>query len=89
MLLLHRPWAAAWELRDSDLDEAAARVDALYEVSARTGAERTGGRGAESTADRELLEALLDDLDVPAAVAIALESGGSTARALLKVLALE
>lgn len=89
MLLLHRPWAEHWELHDADLDQAAARVDALYEVSARSGPDRTGGHASEPVSDPQLVRALLDDLDVPAAVSIALESGGSTARMLLRILALE
>jgi cysteinyl-tRNA synthetase len=88
MLLLHRRWAEHWELHDSDLDEAAARVDALYEVSARTESERASGHSHSGT-DLQLLQALLDDLDVPSAVSIALKSGGSTARMLLRILALE
>ena len=85
MLLLHRRWGEPWELHESDLDEAAARVDALYEVSPRSGPDRA----ADSAVEPQLLEALLDDLDVPAAVAIALDAGGSTARMLLRILALE
>jgi cysteinyl-tRNA synthetase len=89
MLLLHRRWAEPWELHDSDLDQAAARVDALYEVSARTASDRAGGGASDSSVEPELIRALLDDLDVPAAVSIALKAGGSTARMLLRILALE
>lgn len=81
MLLLHRRWAQDWELRVADLDDAAAQVDALYEASARPGGHRA--------AEQEVRDALLDDLDVPAAVASALASGGTAARLLLRTLSLD
>lgn len=81
MLLLHRPWARDWELRTAELDDAAARVDGLYEASARSGEDHAG--------EQAVREALLDDLDVPAAVDSAMRAGGSAARLLLRTLSLD
>lgn len=79
LLLLDRPWATAMEYRPADLDAAGARLADLHAAAGRPG----DGGEAEVTA------ALLDDLDVPRAIDVALDSGGTAARALIGVLGLE
>jgi cysteinyl-tRNA synthetase len=80
LLLCDRPWAAAWDHRPELLDAAEARLDRLYGAAGRAG----GPDGAEE----EITAALLDDLDVPRALAVAEEAGGGAARLLLSTLAL-
>jgi L-cysteine:1D-myo-inositol 2-amino-2-deoxy-alpha-D-glucopyranoside ligase len=79
LLLLDRPWSAGWEFRSGQLDAAAARLEGLYAAAARPGSE--SGHDA-------VLAALLDDLDVGRALAVAEEEGGAAARFLLRVLSL-
>jgi L-cysteine:1D-myo-inositol 2-amino-2-deoxy-alpha-D-glucopyranoside ligase len=80
LLLLDRPWSAAWDVDLRQLDDAAARLERLYAAAARADGE--SGREA-------VLGALLDDLDVPRALAVAEEEGGAAARFLLRVLSLD
>jgi L-cysteine:1D-myo-inositol 2-amino-2-deoxy-alpha-D-glucopyranoside ligase len=80
LLLLDRPWPAAWDVDLRQLDDAAARLERLYAAAARA----NGERGREA-----VLGALLDDLDVPRALAVAEEEGGAAARLLLRVLSLD
>jgi cysteinyl-tRNA synthetase len=81
MLLLNRRWDEDWDLHDADLDDAGAQVDALYEASARP--------GDDSDAEHRVLAGLLDDLDVPHALQVALDAGGSAARLLSRALLLD
>ncbi|MGY1602198.1 cysteine--tRNA ligase [Geodermatophilus sp. SYSU D00815] len=78
LLLLDRPHGAAWDFEPARLDAAAARLERLYAAA---------GRGGETGADA-VLAALLDDLDVPRALAVAEEDGGAAARTALRLLAL-
>jgi cysteinyl-tRNA synthetase len=80
LLLLDRPWSTPWDVEPRQLDDAAARLERLYAAAARPGGDR--GRDA-------VLAALLDDLDVPGALAVGEEEGGAAARFLLRVLALD
>jgi cysteinyl-tRNA synthetase len=80
LMLLHRRWWEPWEYRSEMLDEASALLERLY-AAAGTPA---GGSGTPAVA-----QALRDDLDVPSAVAVALESGGAAARFALHVLGLD
>jgi cysteinyl-tRNA synthetase len=80
LLLLDRPWSTAWDVDLQQLDAAAARLERLYAAAARA----DGERGREA-----VLAALLDDLDVPRALALAEEEGGAAARFLLRVLSLD
>ncbi|MEQ6902932.1 cysteine--tRNA ligase [Nocardioides sp. YIM 152588] len=76
--LLHRRYADAW---DFDADALAATqdlLDSLYAAASKPGA------GDPVAVD----DALRADLDVPAAVAVALEQGGESARRLISVLRL-
>lgn len=79
MMLLHRSWPDAWEYDESQLADAGAHLKAVREASGRTS---TGG------AD-DVLAALLDDLDVPRAVALATEAGGEAARFLMRAMRLD
>jgi cysteinyl-tRNA synthetase len=81
LLLVDRSWQAQWDYAAAELDSAVGRLDRL-----RVAAGRTGDSGA---ADEAVTDALLDDLDVPAALDLAEEQGGSTARRVLQVLALD
>jgi L-cysteine:1D-myo-inositol 2-amino-2-deoxy-alpha-D-glucopyranoside ligase len=76
LLLLDRPWHADWDFRPEALGAAAARLDALYAAAGRPGVD-----GADA-----VLAALLDDLDVPRAIDVAVASGGAAARFLTRTL---
>jgi cysteinyl-tRNA synthetase len=80
MLCLNRPWSQPWAYTRSALDESASVIDQLYAAAARPAA-GAGGQAAVPAA-------LLHDLDVPTALAIALEDGGHAARTLVELLAL-
>ena len=79
-LLLDRPWAQAWDYAPELLDGAADRVDALHVAA--------GQRHTSPPAQAAVLHALVDDLDVPRALDVAIEEGGAAARDLVQVLAL-
>ena len=78
LMCLNRTWWQPWEFSTALLDDAASTLESLYSVAARGG--QTGAGLVPAT--------LLDDLNVPDALAIALEEGGQAARTLIEVLAL-
>jgi cysteinyl-tRNA synthetase len=78
LLVLNRAWRAPWQFDPGELDVTATTLDRLYAAAGRP---TTGGATGVTAA-------LLTDLDVPRAVAIALDEGGAAARLLLDVLAL-
>jgi cysteinyl-tRNA synthetase len=80
LMALDRPWARSWDYTAGLLDDAGAALDRLYAAAARPG----GSTGGED----EVLAALLDDLDVPRARAVAEEEGGGAARLFIRLLAL-
>lgn len=81
LLVLDRPWAAAWDYNAGDLQAAASRLERLYTAA---------GTGRTATAATQaVLAALLDDLDVPTALDVAEEAGGDAARLALRALALD
>lgn len=80
LLLLDRRYGEEWDFVPDDLAAAAGRLERLY-----AGAGRPHTRHA---AEAAVLEALLDDLDVPRALAVAEESGGGAARLACTVLGL-
>jgi cysteinyl-tRNA synthetase len=80
LLCLNRSWDAAWEYTQSELNAAASLVEDLYSAAARPDASTSGLAAVPA--------ALLRDLDVPTALAIALEDGGQAARNLIEILAL-
>jgi cysteinyl-tRNA synthetase len=80
LLLLDRPWAQDWDYEPTALEAATARLERLYAAA---------GRGVgDAVAAAAVTAALLDDLDVPAALATAEEAGGAAARRALAVLGL-
>ena len=80
LLCLNRPWGQAWSYTRAELDASAGLVEQLYAAAARPDA-GAGGSAAVPAA-------LLHDLDVPAALDVALEDGGQAARTLIELLAL-
>jgi cysteinyl-tRNA synthetase len=80
LLLLDRPWHQPWDYRPDLLDAAEVRLDALYSAAGR--------RADDERAEQAIIDLLLADLDVSAALDAALESGGRAARTLAAVLAL-
>jgi cysteinyl-tRNA synthetase len=81
MLILDRPWAAGWDYTAAARDAAGARLDALYGAARRN-------RSENPPAEARLVELLGTDLDVPAALDLAIEEGGRTAQVLTGVLGL-
>jgi cysteinyl-tRNA synthetase len=80
LMLLDRRWSEGWEFRPELLAAATDQLHELYAAAARP--------GATDAAETEVVSALLDDLDVPRARAVATEAGGSAGRLLIRVLAL-
>jgi len=80
LLILDRAWHARWDYRPADLDRAAADLETLYSAAARP--------DKSTAATAAVTAALLRDLDVPQALALARAEGGEAARLLLRVLAL-
>lgn len=80
MLVLDRRYDEAWDHTDAGLERAGQRRDALHAAAGRP--------GSDETAQRAVLEALCDDLDVPRALDVAIEQGGQAARDLVSVLGL-
>ena len=79
LFLLNRPWAQPWSYDPAALDEAESLLERLYAAASSTWM---------STGAVAVPAALLDDLDVPRALGIALEDGGQAARTLIEMLAL-
>ncbi len=80
LLLVNRPWAEAWTFDPAALEPTGALLERLREAARGNG----GGDGGRD----EVLAALAADLDVPTALGVALDAGGSAARQLLDVLRL-
>jgi cysteinyl-tRNA synthetase len=80
LLVLSRPWAEPWDFDEAGLESAAAALDRLYS--------RASVGGAAGSAPAEVGRALLDDLDIPRALAVAEEAGGDVVRELAIVLGL-
>jgi len=80
LLLVDRPWAQEWEYHPAALAAAAARLERLYGAAGRSSLDTAGAAAVTA--------ALLDDLDVPRALAVAEEAGGEAARVALSVLGL-
>ncbi|NEK58614.1 class I tRNA ligase family protein [Geodermatophilus sabuli] len=80
LLVLDRPWSQPWEFRPGLVEAATARLDALFAAAGR--------RASSTAAAHEVTDRLLDDLDVPGALDVAVAEGGDAARLLVRVLAL-
>jgi cysteinyl-tRNA synthetase len=82
LMILDRRWGESWDYQPGLLAAAVARLDALYQAAGRAGT----GDGAPEAA--ELRRVLADDLNVPAALDLAIEAGGVPARTLASILRL-
>jgi cysteinyl-tRNA synthetase len=80
LMIVNRVWHETWEYDEREIAAAETALDALYEAAGRT------HQSAEAA--EQVVAALLDDLDVPRALGIATEEGGSAARLLLETLKL-
>ena len=85
LLILDRRWDQDWTYERAGLDAAAGRLERLQSAAGRPD---RGGPGAADAAVREVRAALAADLDVPAALRIAEDSGGQAARVLGSLLGL-
>jgi cysteinyl-tRNA synthetase len=85
LLILDRRWDQDWDYDHAGLEAAAARLERLQTAAGRTAPVTPGSADAAVMAIRA---ALASDLDVPAALAIAEESGGQAARVLGALLGL-
>jgi len=81
LMILDRPWAEDWEYSDASLDAAASRLADLYHAAGRTHEARASAA--------EIRRLLATELDVPAAVEVAIEAGGAAARLLVATLGLD
>jgi cysteinyl-tRNA synthetase len=79
LMILNRRWTEPWEFTTDELASAEAVLEQLY-TAASTPGMAPGAAAAPA--------ALLDDLDVPRALSIALEDGGQAARTVIELLAL-
>jgi cysteinyl-tRNA synthetase len=82
LMILDRPWAADWDYRPALLETAAARLADLYRAAGRT--DRASQHGVA-----EVRRLLSTDLDIPAALEVAVETGGAPARLLIATLGLD
>jgi cysteinyl-tRNA synthetase len=80
LMLLNRPWHQGWDFTEAALADAESALDMLYGAA--------GAPEEQEQAAGEVVAALLDDLDVPRALAVATEAGGSAARLLVETLRL-
>lgn len=81
LMILDRPWRQSWDYHPDLLQAAATRLERLHHAAAAPLAARP--------ADLEHLRRLLGvDLDVPAALDVAIDTGGDTARLLLSAFGL-
>ena len=81
LMILDRPWAESWDYRPGLLDVATARLENLYQAAGRTAA-------SDPAAVDEMRRLLATELDVPAALDLAIGTGGGPARTLAGVLGL-
>ncbi len=79
LMILDRRWADSWDYTPALLADATERLEDLY---------RAAGRGASAHPDAltEIRDLLSNDLDVPAALSVAIEAGGAPARTLAATL---
>jgi cysteinyl-tRNA synthetase len=81
LMILDRPWAESWDYQPVLLDVAAARLESLYQAAGR-------GAASDPAAVGEMRRLLATELDVPAALDLAIGTGGGPARTLASVLGL-
>jgi cysteinyl-tRNA synthetase len=81
LTILDRPWAQNWDYRPGLLDAAAARLEQLYQAAGRTAS-------SDPAAVDEMRRLLAAELDIPAALDLAIAAGGAPARTLAGILGL-
>jgi len=81
LMILDRPWAASWDYQPGLLDAATARLESLSQAAGR-------GTASDPAAVDEMRRLLATELDVPAALDLAIGTGGGPARTLASVLGL-
>lgn len=84
LLLVRRPWADSWNFEPTELPVVEAELESLFRASARPARGSSDGAAGQDAA----LAALRDNLDVPAALNIAIDEGGPAARTVVEVLGL-
>ena len=82
LMILDRRWAEDWDYTEAALDAAAARLADLYQAAGRA-------RPASEPAAEQIRRLLATDLDVPAALEVAIGDGGAAARLLIATLGLD
>jgi cysteinyl-tRNA synthetase len=80
LMILDRPWGEHWDYSPAVLDRAGKRLEELYRAAGRV--------HAAPAALAETGRLLAADLNVPAAVDVAIEEGGAAARNVTAVLGL-
>jgi cysteinyl-tRNA synthetase len=80
LLIVNRVWHESWDYDDGAIAEAETTLDSLHEAAGRI--------HDSAEANGLVLDALLDDLDVPRALDVAITEGGSAARLALEILKL-
>jgi cysteinyl-tRNA synthetase len=81
LMILDRPWADDWDYRADLLEEAAGRLERLYSAAGRT-------VQVDRHTEAEIGRLLAADLNIPAAVDLAIDAGGAAARTTATVLGL-
>jgi cysteinyl-tRNA synthetase len=82
LMILDRPWAQDWDYSEASLERAESRLAELYRAAGRT-------HPASQAAVAEIGRLLADDLNVPAALGVAIEAGGAPARLVITTLGLD
>jgi cysteinyl-tRNA synthetase len=80
LLILSRPWSEPWDFHEAGLERAASELEDLWRVGAAS--------GDRDVAEHQVALALLDDLDVPRALALAKEAGAQVLRDVVALLGL-
>ena len=80
LLILSTTWANAWEFDEAGLERAASDLESLWRYGA--------SQATVTSPSTRSRSALLDDLDVPRALAVAKQSGGQVLRDLVALLGL-
>ncbi len=80
LLILSRHWSEPWEFDEAGLEAAAGELENLWRYGAAS--------GDREQAEHEVASALLDDLDIPRALAVAKDAGGQVLRDLVALLGL-